>query len=325
MRKQYLLVFLLFCTTIISAQEIGQFIQYNGQFDYVGLGNTLNLEENGNATECTILTESSADLTLDPGQTVVAAALYWAGSGNGDFDVELNGTPVTASRNFSYSFMAGSGTEFNYFAAYADVTNIVNANGTGEYTLSELDLLKDIQPFCQINQGNSTNFGGWAMYVIYEDASLPLNQIILFDGLDGVSGAQSEINILLENLNVLDNEGAKIGFLAWEGDRNIAVNETLSINGNILSNDPLNPPNNQFNGTNSFTGSDQLFNMDLDFYNIENNIQPGDTQALIQVTSGQDLVLINNIITVLNVELPDATIVIDDVTGADTWVTEILQ
>tara|TARA_R110002072_G_scaffold16233_3_gene63928 strand:+ start:121360 stop:123798 length:2439 start_codon:yes stop_codon:yes gene_type:complete len=318
MRKQYLLVFLLFCTTIISAQEIGQFIQYNGQFDYVGLGNTLNLEENGNATECTILTESSADLTLDPGQTVVAAALYWAGSGNGDFDVELNGTPVTASRNFSYSFMAGSGTEFNYFAAYADVTNIVNANGTGEYTLSELDLLKDIQPFCQINQGNSTNFGGWAMYVIYEDASLPLNQIILFDGLDGVSGAQSEINILLENLNVLDNEGAKIGFLAWEGDRNIAVNETLSINGNILSNDPLNPPNNQFNGTNSFTGSDQLFNMDLDFYNIENNIQPGDTQALIQVTSGQDLVLINNIITVLNVELPDATIVIDDVTGADT-------
>jgi len=58
--------------------------------------------------------------------------------------------------------------------------------------------------------------------------------------------------------------------------------------------------------------------MDLDFYSIENNINPGDTSAAIQVTSGQDLVMINNIITVLNVELPDATIEIDDAFGADT-------
>lgn len=317
MQKHYLLAFFICLTAFATAQQIGQFQQYNGRFDYTAIGNTLNTEENGGSSTCEILTESSATLTLEPGQTVVAAALYWAGSGDGDLNVTLNGTPITASRNFEVDFLAGSGTKFNYFAAYADVTTIVNANGNGTYTLSDLDLTDAIQAFCAINGGNATNFGGWAMYVIYEDATLPLNQIILFDGLEGVFQTNPEINILLENLNVLDNTGAKIGFLAWEGDRNIAITETLSINGNILSNEPLNPANNQFNGTNTFTNSEVLFNMDLDFYNIENNIQPGDTTAAIQVTSGQDLVLINNIITVLNVELPDATIVIDSVSGID--------
>jgi len=316
MQKKYLLLLFILCTTLSQAQQISQFAQYNGRFDYTGIGNTMNLVENGD-DDCMILTESSADLVLDPGQTVVAAALYWAGSGDGDFDVALNGTPISSSREFSYEFDNGTNA-FNYFAAYADVTAIVNATLNGTYTLSELDLTEAILPFCTSNNGTGTNFGGWALYVIYEEATLPLNQIILFDGLEGVSASNVEINIVLENLNVLDNTGAKIGFLAWEGDQGIAVNETLSINGNILSNDPLNPSNNQFNGTNSFTGSDQLFNMDLDFYNIENNINPGDTTAAIQVTSGQDLVMINNIITVLNVELPDATIVIDNAFGADT-------
>ncbi|MDX1463414.1 MAG: gliding motility-associated C-terminal domain-containing protein, partial [Marinirhabdus sp.] len=313
MCKNYLAILLLFLCATLSAQDIEQYQQFNGRFDYTALGNTLNTIENTNAVDCTILTQSSAALTLEPGQTVEAAILYWAGSGSGDFDVALNGTPVSAERTFDFFFTATSGLEFVYFAASADVTDIVTNNGVGNYTLSGLDLQAVIPPYCSSNGGNSTNFGGWALYVIYEDTSLPLNQIILFDGLEGVSTGNTEINILLEDINVLDNTGAKIGFLAWEGDQGIAVNETLSINGNVLSNDPLNPANNQFNGTNSFTGSDQLFNMDLDFYNIEENIQPGDTSASIQVTSGQDLVLINNIITVLNVELPDATIEVDDI------------
>ena len=47
-------------------------------------------------------------------------------------------------------------------------------------------------------------------------------------------------------------------------------------------------------------------------YNIQNNISIGDTSATITLTSGQDFVMINNIITVLNSQLPDATINIDD-------------
>jgi hypothetical protein len=46
--------------------------------------------------------------------------------------------------------------------------------------------------------------------------------------------------------------------------------------------------------------------MDLDVYTIQNNINIGDT-AQIQLTSGQDFVMINAIVTKLNSQLPDAT------------------
>lgn len=309
--KNCYLLFLLLFSSGIFAQEIELFQQFNGRYDYLAFGNTLNLEENGSGSGlCEILTESSADYALQPDQSVVAAYLYWAGSGPGDFDVTFNGTQLTAERMFSYAFGGGE-----YFAAFVDITALLSAGGNDTYTLSELDLMDDIQPYCEVNGGNQTNFGGWAVTVVYEDPDLPLNQVNVFDGLEAVSQNNPTLTIILENLNVLDNIGAKIGFLAWEGDLLLAVNETLSVNGNVISNPPLNPPDNAFNGTNSFTGSDVLYNMDVDFYDIENNINPGDVNATIQLTSGQDLVMVNNIITVLNTELPDATIAFDNIDG----------
>lgn len=269
----------------------------------MAIGNTLNIEENAPSVPCLILTSSSADLNLNANQNIVAAYLYWAGSGSGDFDITLNEAPVTAERTFSYSI----NTERVFFAAFADVTSILSIEGNGTYTVSDFDLTDVIGPYCS----TGANFGGWAISIIYEDNNLPLNQLNVYDGLQGVPPF---LSISLDNLNVLDNENAKIGFIAWEGDSSIAVNEQLTINGNVISNPPLNPPNNVFNGTNSFTGATDMYNMDIDVYNIQNNISIGDTSALISLTSGQDVVMINNIITVLNSQLPDATITIDDYT-----------
>ncbi|MEZ4874588.1 MAG: gliding motility-associated C-terminal domain-containing protein [Flavobacteriaceae bacterium] len=306
MKKIYLVFAVLACCSFkVFSQEIQLFQQFNGRYDYLSFGNTLNEEENGLTSACEILTESSADFQLQAGQQIVAAYLYWAGSGDGDFDVTLNTTPITAQRTFSFVLDA----THSYFAAYADVTNQLINEGNTTYTLSNLDLTNVIIDYC----GNATNFGGWAVTVIYQDDTLPLNQVNIFYGMEGVSQLNTTLDITLENLNVLDNTGAKIGFLAWEGDSGLAVNETLRVNGNIISNPPLNPSDNAFNGTNSFTNSSVLYNMDIDFYNIENNIQPGDVNAQIQLTSGQDLVMVNNIVTVLNTELPDASISLDDV------------
>ncbi|WP_298517421.1 gliding motility-associated C-terminal domain-containing protein [uncultured Kordia sp.] len=278
------------------------FQQFNGRFDYTALGNTLNTVENGANGICVINTSSSASLTLNSDQTMVAAYLYWAGSDDGDFDIELNGIPVTAQRTFSDALDANR----TFFAAFADVTSIVQTEGNGLYTVSEFDLSSVIGPYCP----SGTNFGGWAITVIYENPSLPLNQLNVYDGLESVP---EELEITLTNLNVFDNMGAKIGFIAWEGDQALSVNESLRVNGTIISNFPLNPPDNAFNGTNSFTGANDLYNMDIDVYNIQNNINIGDTEATISLTSGQDFVMINNIITVLNSQLPDATVTIDQI------------
>ncbi|MCB0467572.1 MAG: gliding motility-associated C-terminal domain-containing protein, partial [Aequorivita sp.] len=311
--KRFLFILCLLISSVVFPQDIELFKQFNGHYDYTAFGNTLNIEENGQGGQCFILTSSSADFQLQPNQEVVAAYLYWAGSGPGDFNVTFNQIPITAERTFNVTYNSG-GQDYIYFAAFADVTQQILTTGNGLYTLSDLDLTLVIPAYCS-PPGSGTNFGGWAVTVVYEDVGLPNNQVNIFDGLESVSQSNQTLNITLDNLMVLDTQGAKIGFLAWEGDRGLAVNETLRINGNILSNPPLNPADNAFNGTNSFTGSDVLYNMDIDVYPISNYINPGDTSAIIQLTSGQDFVMVNNIITVLNTELPDATISMDNIIG----------
>lgn len=301
---RFAVAFLLFSCAIF-AQDVSLLEQHNGRYDFVFIGNTLNTSENNLNDFCTILNTSSADLSLNSSDEIQKAYLYWAGSGTGDFEVKLNENTINSERNFAL-FQNG----FDYFCAFADVTALVKTTGNGNYTLSELDL----QPFINANAycNNRTNFGGWAIVIVYKNESLPLNQLNIYDGLQGVSRDRQNLSLRLNSLNVIDNFGAKIGFVAWEGDKNLAVNETLRINNDTLSN-ALNPRNNAFNGTNSFTNSDTLYNMDLDVYEIQDHIDIGDQSALIQLTSGQDFVMISTVVTKLNSQLPDASISVDTV------------
>lgn len=302
------LLFLLLCFQATwSQQSITLYNQFNGRYDFTFVGNTLNENENSFQLSPTILTSSSANLNLGAGDNIEAAYLYWAGCGTGDFNIQLNGTPINATRTFSNILVQG--TDYNFFSAFADVTSLVQSQGNGTYTVSDLD----VSSFINYHFENRTNFAGWAMVIIYKNNALPLNQLNIYDGLQVVSIAQNFLDVSLNALNVIDNADAKIGFVAWEGDSGLEVNETLRINGNIISNPPLNPATNAFNSTNSITNSNQLYNMDLDVYNIQNNINIGDTSALIQLTSGQDYVMINAIVTKLNSQLPDATIEIEEI------------
>ena len=305
-KLRYLIISLVFMlSNSIFGQDISLYKQFNGRYDFLFLGNTLNKIENGTDGSCEINTSSSATLNLKPGDVVEKAYLYWAGSGNGDFNVTLNTQTIIAERTFN---LLESTSTLPYFSAFADITGQIQITGNGDYDLSDLDLTSVIDNYCF----NATNFGGWAIVIVYKNPTLPLNQLNVYDGLQYVP---NEINITLSSLNVIDNMDAKIGFVAWEGDQSINVNETLRINGNPIGNPPLNPVDNAFNGTNSFTNSTTLYNMDLDVYNIQNNIKIGDTSAKIQLTSGQDFVMINAIVTKLNSQLPDATIKINELSS----------
>jgi gliding motility-associated-like protein len=291
-------------SALCLGQDVSLYQQFNGRYDFTFIGNTLNTEENGNfLAPCSITTASDALLSLQPDDQIEKAFLYWAGSGPGDLEVKLNDVTLFPDRTFNVTQVT-SISSLIFFSAFKDITQQVQQTGNGLYTLSELDLTEVIPAYCP----NRTNFGGWAILIVYKNENLPLNQLNVYDGLQFVSQFQPELTIDLDNLNVIDNQNAKIGFIAWEGDKGIAVNETLQINGNVISNPPLNPANNAFNGTNSITGSDQLYNMDLDIYDVQNNINVGDVAAQIKMTSGQDFVMINTVVTKFNSQLPDATI-----------------
>ena len=309
-QNSYIFIIISFISFSFYGQDISLFKQYNGRYDFVFIGNTLNTIENNNiegipSPPCTILTNSSALLNLNQDNSIENAYLYWAGSGTGDFEVKLNNQTISASRTFSNE----NSRSFPFFSAFADVTSLIQSTGNGIYNFSDLDLTDIIADYCPFGG----NFAGWAIVIIYKNKDLPLNQLTVYDGLQSVP---NEINITLNSLNVIDNNDAKIGFVAWEGDKNIAINESLFINGNLIDNPPLNPGNNAFNGTNSFFGTSDLYNMDLDVYNIQNNIKIGDTNASIRLTSNQDFVMINAIVTKLNSQLPDATIRINKINKA---------
>lgn len=311
MIKKYVFTscFLLLMSFSLNAQqEFSLLEQFNGRYDFSFIGNTMNYAENGTGFPCIIQTTSAAELDFPQNYQIERAYLYWSGSGTGDFNIKLNDTDIEPDRNYliNYAYQTYS---LVYFVAVTDVTEQILNTGNGIYTVSELDVSENFippSPYCN----TSTNYAGWALVIVYKDDNLPLNQLNVYEGVQFVP---NELSITLDNLNVIDNVGAKIGFVAWEGDSSISVNETLRINGNVISNPPLNPPNNAFNGTNSITGMNNLYNMDLDIYDIQNNIQIGDTTAEISLTSGQDLVMISTVVTKLNSQLPDATIVSNEI------------
>ncbi|TDP60994.1 gliding motility-associated C-terminal domain-containing protein [Flavobacterium dankookense] len=311
--KRYFILFIVLISyqSKLFCQDISLFEQFNGRYDFTFIGKSMNTEENNNTTNLVTTASSSTNLNLNSNNSIEKAYLYWAGSGDGDFEIKLNETTITSERQFFYSGSFNDLT-LTFFSAFADITNLVQTTGNGTYTLSELD----ISTFEELHKTRRSNFAGWAILIIYKNDSLPINQINVYDGLEGLMvnfvGEIDTVTINLNNLNVLDDVGSKIGFLAWEGDNLLATDESLKINGDVLSNSQ-NPPTNAFNSTNSFSGENNLFNMDLDVYDIQNNIQVGDNEAIIEITTGRDFVMINTIVTKLSNQLPDGTITIDTI------------
>jgi gliding motility-associated-like protein len=315
----YLIFFLeILFPTLIKAQDISLFTQINGRYDFTFIGNTLNPSENTNFSPTFLYTQSSANLNLSSNDRIERAYLYWAGSGTGDTQIKLNGIDISPDQ---LSTVNGTFSNFTYFSAFKDITTFVQSTGNGTYTLSDFDINSLVSTYTS----NATQFAGWAILVVYENPSLTLNQINIYQGLEALSPNPNAIpplidnmTIQLNNLYLISNTGAKIGFIAWEGDRFIQVNERLSFTANATTtilNNPLNPSNNAFNGTNTETSSTNLFNMDLDVYSIENYIVPGTTSATVSLQSGQDYVMLNTVVTKLNSQLPDATIVLENPTS----------
>ncbi|HET7176283.1 MAG TPA: hypothetical protein VFK21_09745, partial [Gammaproteobacteria bacterium] len=229
---------------------VSLFKSFAGNINYVTTGNTLRAAPNntyagGNA--CTLLsgntgtsvdagTSSSPLSGIPAGSTIVAAYLYYAGSGaTVDSAVTFNGTNVTASRTFT-STTGGH----NFFSGFVDVTSLVTGNGTYSFGgLSVDDAAAD-------NCANSTVLAGWALAVVYSNSSEKSRVINFFDGFEAFAG--SSITLTPNNFQIPSTGiDGKFSVITWEGDPDInstnGVNnltETLEFNGNVLS-DACNP------------------------------------------------------------------------------------
>ena len=91
---------------------------FAGNMDFVVTGGTLRTQPNtGNS--CAVTNSDTSTLSGIPvGATIVAAYLYWAGSGpTADLDVTFQGLPLTASRSFSDNYSL-PGISLDFFSGY---------------------------------------------------------------------------------------------------------------------------------------------------------------------------------------------------------------
>ena len=280
--------------------------EFFGTYDFTGTGATLRTASNS-VDACAITTSAtSGDLTLPAGATVESAILYWAGShspaGSGpgstpDGSVTLNGqsvaaTPITETFTFS-------GTDYDWFSVSADVTSIVSPQAAGStvtYSVDDFDVWAGA-PHCSV----SGVLGAWSLVVVYEDPSLIVKQLNIYEGFQ--ANQNSTIPFAISGFVVPPVfSDADVAVLAWEGDPDLSgggeettFGGTANTPGQVVLSDASNPLGNPYNSvSNLFTGNS--YSIDFDSYDVSSYLSPGDTSATMEVGSGSDLILLNTIV-----------------------------
>lgn len=204
----------------------------------------------------TTFNSSRATLSLPAGSVVTFAGLYWGA----DTSAGTNGAaaPTPASRNqvrfatpsTGYTTVSASQADVTgtRYAAFADVTSMVNAAGSGDYTVANI----------QAGTGRD-RYGGWSLVVVIRNASLPLRNLTLFDGYLIInSSAPTSVTTNVSGF-LTPPSGAvttRIGLVAFEGDNGFNGDQFILNSTNLA--DALDPANNVFNSTNTRLGAAQM-------------------------------------------------------------------
>jgi gliding motility-associated-like protein len=322
-KRTYFSFFVLFClTTYCVAQgnsvPLTLYQQFNGPFDYTIIGKSHNTSDNivlVPQSTCVMQTNSSASLSLAANQTIAGAYLVWSGIGNGSgTTLNLNGNTIIPDVINVANIHPPTWVPYLYFSAVKDITSYVQSFGNGLYQVNNFNLNPLIPLYCS----NMNYYSGWNIVVVYTNPTLPNKQLNIYEGFKHMVGTvvnNTTFFIPISNLNVTSTVGAKMTYIAYNGSSGLFSGESIKFNNNILSN-AQNPANNPFNSTNSFTGSNTNWNIDVDTYIVSNYLNIGDTSALIALNSNPPR-FISTIITSIQSELPDATISLDSITGQD--------
>lgn len=195
-------------------------------------GNMINVNVDGanfpltNSSSATLgfSTENGADPECS---NIIYAGLYWTGRTNG-----ANGTTSKQTVKFrhkdqtSYQNITADANDIYYpgdrniYAAYAEVTDIVRANGVGEYFTAN------------IVSSTGSNFptgyiAGWSMVVVYGNELMNWRDITVFDGyayINGFPPSASSQTLNISGFNAIQNGpvNVKLGVVAAEGDNSIS-------------------------------------------------------------------------------------------------------
>ena len=239
---------------------------------------------------------SSADLNIPAGSTVQFAGLYWGGiSASASRGQMLLKTPaaggyaaVTASQVDGSNLVVA-----NNYAAFADVTALVQSAGNGTYWGANLQ---------SDNTGSTNVWGGWALIIVYQSNTKPLRNLVVFDGYSSVFGAGQTFSLSGFLTPYSGPVVTQVGSFGFDGDRAF-VGDTLQVRSTTnpvfqTISDAQNPGNNFYNSSVTDGGvaivtrnppDTNTLGVDLDRFTLPSGIVGnGATGADVQVSTTGD-------------------------------------
>jgi uncharacterized repeat protein (TIGR01451 family) len=278
---------------------------FAGHHNYVVTGGSLRTQSNdGNA--CAVGTTSTATLSGIPdGSTILAAYLYWGGSGPTPdnavtFGRSGNTTTVSPQQTFTDNFTVAGSYDFDFFGGFRDVTSQVTGNGN--YTFGNLAVATTDNYNGNRNSNycaNATVVAGWSLVVVYANPSERYRYTRIYDGLRYFRG--SSVTTTQSGFRVPDLVDGTVTVVTWEGDPDTTTsqpldgyNEELSFDGHVLRNLGCDANNNNYNSTigTPSSCSNNTYGVDVDTYNVTSYLHEGQTGATLEYSSGNDLVLL---------------------------------
>jgi len=269
---------------------------------------------------------STARLGLPAGAVITYARLYWAGAlptgGTADLSVSLDrpgdsGAPVAVTADASNTTPYGTTV---FYQSTANVTAAIQALGTGTVRVSGVNVMP------LPGAASEVAFGAWSLVVFYTLAGEPQRNLVLFDGLDLVTGAASATGTLSGFVVPAAGFDAKLGVVAYEGDSSLSGDSleffTTGTGGTAarLTN-AVNPLTNFFNGTHSYLGkaasdatlpafqlntgylprltggAGSMSGVDIDVVDVTSRLKAGDTAATVRATSTGDVYALGLFVT----------------------------
>ncbi|WP_341865798.1 hypothetical protein, partial [Thermus tenuipuniceus] len=196
------------------------------------------------------------------------------------------------------------------YAAFKDVTSLVQSAGSGEYWVANITGLT----------GNDDLgfYAGWSLVVVYRHPAEPFRRLQVFHGLAAINSANN-VTLTVSGLltPLVGSVEARVGAVAWEGDGGITgdslqIKPTPSLAWATLS-DAVNPSDNFFNSTISRLGQHytnrtpayrNTFALDADVVQY-NGLPNGTTSVDLRFTSSQDVYFPQVLTFAINLYLPD--------------------
>lgn len=259
----------------------------------------------------TTFNSSSAQLLMPAGSSVAFAGLYWAGNSNvAARNTVRFATPSAGYVTLTAAVLDSATAQAETYQAFVTVTSLVSAAGNGTYSVANI----------QTDSGQTEDYSGWTLVVVYQNAALPTRNMVVYDGYRRLAAAASvDINLSGFTTPFTGPVANKLGVVGYDGDKGqlegaagLLFGQTAATLNPVFNG--LNPQRDVFNSSRSTLGNQNTgtapnfantLGYDADIFQVNTPLPNGATSAVVRVTSSGETIDLGVVTLVTDIFIPN--------------------